>query len=299
MIATSFTWLLLGSSCPGERPLDGGDDDNPADTDISNTDATTTTLAGPRFGFTTVSSGTIPAAPPNSTPTSATAGFLDAGAITECIRVVLDENCAELTCTVLDQGSVGGVSAGTIEIVGLTSPIELVESDLYPGLYPGFYQASGPSFFAPGAEVTVTASGETVPAFSLTTPAPHQNLVLTDPEPADGPTPVTITSDTDLRYAWEPVDGGEIQIGLSFLEGPDAMRSITCSRLGSPLVNEVVIPLVDKDRYNGIAALESVRYFSSVTTQVGDYAVTFELSSPVVTAAGTAYPPRTILFDLD
>jgi len=301
----SAVWTcFLVPACDGGGQTEG-DDDTPTDSDsdtdlVGDTDfepTTTSYESSTLSGFVTMTSGEVPAAGPANTFTAVSAGFLNAeGKVEECVRRQLTEDCVDLSCEVISVGGFVGVSAGTIDLVGLLQPIQLVE--IYEGLYGGFFVPTGPSYYTPGQDVTVTASGGDVPAFSLTTPAPNQNLTLIEPDRAPGSTQVTLPAATDIRYTWAPTDLGAVTVSLYVLQPPPTLRSIQCSRLGTPLVNETIVPLAKAAEFAEIpAALESVTYTSTVLTVAGAYPVTFELSSPVITQTGELYQPRTILFE--
>lgn len=294
--------LFLLSACAGEEGQNDGDDDDAVTDGDTDDGGTATYLADASVGFVVVTSGEVPANGPSSTATAATAGFSTIeGQQTECTRVTLSEDCSDVTCT-LSGASIPSFtlfSAGVIDIAGLREPVQLLEGDgVYEGFYQSFYVSNDASYFLPGEDVTATASGDAVPPLTLTATTPDQNLVLIEPSISSRASLVSVPVGADLRYEWVAPSTGKITVALDVLTGsPTETRRISCSRLGAPLVNEVVIPLSQKDIFNaGTTALERIVYTSDATTVAGAFEVIFELGAPVVTQDGVLFTPRTLSF---
>jgi hypothetical protein len=303
-------WLvvLLTSGCSGSN---GGGGDGPTTDDPltggSDTGGlpvgTTTYVADASVGFVFVSSGEVPSNGPNSTATAVTAGFVTDDQQVACTRRTLSADCSDVTCarTGATIPSSTLSSAGVIDIAGLRDPVQLVEGDgVYEGFYSSFYVSNEASYYVPGEDVTVTASGDAVAAFSLTATTPDQNLVLIDvPSSASRASLVPLPLGTDLQYVWAPPNTGRVTVALDVLTGsPTLTRRIACRRLGTPLIDEVVIPLSEVDDFNaGTVAFETISYAADATTVAGDFPVTLELVAPVVTEDGSLVTFRTLSFD--
>jgi hypothetical protein len=186
-----------------------------------------------------------------------------------------------------------GAGAGVIDLIGLSSPVSLVED--YPGYYPVYTDIYNPSYYAPGQEVTVTATGGEVPAFEMSATAPDQNLTLTAPEEAETSL-TTLPTDPDLRYAWVAPSTGTVTVFLVVsTDLQDTTRLLHCSKSGAES-DEMVVPLSQVDDLGQAVLTESVHYTSDdATTTAGPFDLAFVLRAPVVTAAGEVYLGRMLL----
>ncbi len=306
--AATASLLLLLVGCASGQDGGGADDDGDTDgddTDGGDTDEGTFTFTEPAaIGFVVVSSGEVPAYAPGARGvdggwiTSASAGFfLDENESDQCVRKSLGEYCSDTTCS-LSPPAAALVSAGTLDLAGLTEPIQLVEGDgVYEGFYQSYFVSNAPSYFVPGQEVSVTASGDVVPAFTLAAPAPDQYLEVVDPPPPTLPYEV-VSPDVDRRVAWTPTSRGKVTVRL-LVGGPTSLRTIECSRLGTPLVDEIIIPLSEKDAFNAEVtyATEMISYTSDATTTAGEFSVIFEMVSQVVDPSGAVYAARFLQFE--
>lgn len=101
------------------------------------------------------------------------------------------------------------------------------------------------------------------------------------------------------RPRWRALAGeiARITVTVQKLDGPDAGTELVCSRLATPLVNEVILPLSEVDEFRAGTALETVRYTSTAFGMVGEFAVLFELAAPVADAKGGFYGVRLLKFE--
>jgi hypothetical protein len=288
------TWLaVFGSGCP-DPEQNGTADGLPRPDSTLTYGLSDSAIAG----FVYALSGSLGEGAAQPTPTSVTAGFsTNDGNVGTCTKTSLDDQCFELSCLVTQVGQPVWFGAGILDVAGLLEPVQLVEGP-YEGVYPSFFVAGAPSYYVPGADVTVTASGDDVPAFTLTAPTPDQNLTVTDPPPPIGALPETVPRDADRHFAWIAPTLGKVTVRLALLTGrPDETRVIQCTRLGDPLINEMVVPLSQVEEFDAQSAIESISYSSDATTIAGQFAVTLELASPVRTPEGAPYGSRTLLFE--
>lgn len=293
--------ILLGAKCPEpapEAPGPGGVDDPPGDPppngdSLGPIDWEPFLDASFQGALTVISGATAGAT--DSTITSVNALFFTYEVGETCTHADLNGYCFDRSCTLtIPPSPITTFGAGVVDIVGLREPVQLVEEINYDGLYT-FFESGTPSYYLPGADVTATASGDEVPAFVLTTPAPDQNLTLTEPPPPSGYAPVTVSPDADLFYTWVPSANGNVVVALRALIGPYDTRLIQCSQFAD--AGELVVPLSDIADFDAPAALESIRYTSTEFISVGDFVVMLELGSPVVGPDGTAFPIRTLIFE--
>jgi hypothetical protein len=293
MFAFQTWFVVFGSGCPDVIDDQGADD-------LPRPDGTESYgLSEVAFtGFVIAQSGTVGNGATETTTTSVTAGFVsNEGASGTCTKRLLGQDCVDVTCLVTQVGQPVSFGAGTLDVVGLLEPVQLAEGP-YEGLYTSFFVAGGPSYYVPGADVTVTASGDDVPAFTVTAPTPEQNLIVTDPPPPVGYAPETVPRDADRHFAWVAPGVGKVTVELVVLTGrPDETRVIQCSRLGDPLVNELLLPLSQVEEFNAPSAIESWSYTSEAATTAGQFAITLGLGSPVLTTEGQPYGTRTLLFE--
>jgi len=285
------TWLLL-LGCPDPALNNDSNSDTGTDGDLGGY------LLSFFTGFILVQSGELPASvATQGSITTASAGFTTReGEEQTCTKRTLSRDCFDLSCTVTKVGTIVAFGAGTLDVAGLAQPIQLVEG-AYEGVYTPFFVANSPSYFQPGVDATATAAGGTVPAFTLTTASPDQNLTVIEPPPPSAPTEA-VPRDVDRRYEWLPTSFGKVTVRLDVQTGSlGEFRTLQCSRLGLPLVNEMVLPLSEVDDFNEPSAIETIQYSSDATTMAGDFAVTFELLSVVVAPDGSPYSTRTLLFE--
>jgi hypothetical protein len=99
-------------------------------------------------------------------------------------------------CTMLENPPTVGISAGVIDLTGTTSPITLT-----PSGSPSKYTSSTvpTDAFAAGAQLTFTAAGADVPAFSATITAPDVLIGFA--------TPTTISRAAGFHATWTPGTG--------------------------------------------------------------------------------------------
>jgi hypothetical protein len=92
-------------------------------------------------------------------------------------------------------------SAGDVTLTTSTGTYHLVLGDYNHYLYTGEEPIA-----APCEEVTLTATGDQVPGFTVTAPVSSFDLVVEDPDQWAG---TAVTGDEDLVVRWEPAGAGE------------------------------------------------------------------------------------------
>jgi len=295
MVRSGPAFLVCVLGCSGEESPDDGTMDGADDTDSDG--PVPPGSDNPYQGLVAVASGVLgpPVRSLTVVPSNTIASayfYTNEGEVSDCTDRPIGHNCFVHSCTLSQPGTTVLFGAGTIDFGGLTQTIQLLEQPDHS--YLQFLDFVSPSYFTPGTDVTVSAGGGDVPAFGATVVAPDQNLPIVDP-PAPTAEQEPVPLDTDRRVEWAATSRGKVTVRIVKLDGADYGTMLSCSRLATPLINEVVIPLSQVHEFNSGAAAEQIFYTSDVRVTAGQFSVLFELRSPVVTPAGDPYFDRPLL----
>jgi hypothetical protein len=118
------------------------------------------------------------------------------------------------------------VSAGTLTLTGgVDSPLSFSPTDAADGVE---YAARLPVAFMAGSTFTITASGATVPAFSIPVRMPDP-IQLTAPSFSTDPNapPVTISRSSDLPVAWTAGTSGTVDVQV-LVSGDAGVTEVEC-----------------------------------------------------------------------
>jgi len=165
---------------------------------------------------------------PTTTVSTASASFIGRTAATSSCTVTNDGVCVLYECpTTGPAPTVRYESAGRVTISGGTgAPIVMNPNPdrTYP---PASFTEATPRWSS-GAAITITASGASVPAFTLRGTFPSE-LTPLSPTPMMTPTGLRIsaTRSAGLRFTWTGERSGEAVAGLSQVVGTTS-RSISC-----------------------------------------------------------------------
>jgi hypothetical protein len=155
-------------------------------------------------------------------------------------------------------------SAGTIFIEGLTLPVTL--EDAGDEAYEAFFEHK--RLFSGGESVTIVSSGDEVPAFRASMPAPPQPT-LVRPSISDSDAIVNASKSTDLELAW--TGGGAGLVRVSFQSSAGVFDCDFDARDGLAVVPRDALSRM------GRTALMSVTALGTTFVAAGDWGISLTL----------------------
>jgi hypothetical protein len=169
---------------------------------------------------------------------------------------------------------VGTFSAGTLALTSSgESPVTFLPGGLDGGIQ---YGGRLPQAFPQGSTFTVSASGATAPAFSVTVRMPDP-FVLTAPSLSDDAgAPLTVSRSSDLPVTWTAGTVGMAQLGVSDKAGMTAVECLFPESAGAG-----VIPAALLSQLPAGAGLFTYDTVTKQTIAVGDWSVAIS-SVPIV-----------------
>jgi len=213
---------------------------------------------------------------------SRSAGAVANGEVRAAFGSGSEESCSAVAdiapCVVIRCGAPQAThpSAGTIMVAGAAAPVALVPDA--GGNYPPYTSETG-ALFAPGARLSVSAAGDDVPAFSISTIAPS---VVTVTQPALGAS-LVVDRTVDLSFGWTGAMSGNVRIELS-VGGAAAREALVCvatateGHVGMPPSGLAMLP-AGSGRYE-------VRVETDDTIGAGTWTVTFTAALVGLSATG-------------
>jgi hypothetical protein len=178
-------------------------------------------------------------------------------------------------CTLFGMDPSDGYGAGEIELSGTMQPISLDEQGDPPHVtYVASTEVPDP-VFVPGAQLSVTAQGDIVPAFTAS---------VIGPMPLEGWTPPSTLSRSGYSITWTPGTGSSIQlvIGADHPGTADGGAAILCilddtGAFELPASTFALIPAADDEAILGIGRL------ARTTVMAGEVSVVFQASISTLT----------------
>lgn len=214
MLAALLGIAASVAGCPG--PTMTGD--NP---DMSSTAPDMATP--PRYGMVRIASTTVTAGTTTINSSAATAVFVDPSQQGAACQRQTQGECTLYSC---EGTSFSAPHAGAIAISGGTQNVSLnPRSD---GSYEPYVNSSS-NVFPSGQALSLSAAGQTVPAFSTNiTPMSASPFALTMPDGSRATLVFAVPKAQDYQLTWTALGAGT-KVAAELIQNPDSNRSVTLS----------------------------------------------------------------------
>lgn len=274
-------WMLFPAliACDGSATVlqspDAGDGGDAAD------DRTEASVALGNNGVIELYSRYSPTASPPEDSSSVLAVF-SLATQSSCPPEVIVDGCSVVDCAPPLNVPVTNVSAGTLLINGTKQPLSLVpNAEHYPS------NPISTRLWEGGEAISLVASGDAAPAFSLSLIAPKY-VVVTTPTWPTGNSKLPVARSVPLDFVWTGGDAGQVTVLFTAQLKTPGIQLVSCSFPATAGHGTISTNVLAKLTTNAQAISIAITTNTRVQTTIKDWTMTFHAQAFANVPNGTA-----------